>query len=312
MSSLSDAAVGRLRDAIDIPDAGPRYQVHELLGRGGMGAVYRATDTTLGRDIALKVLTVAGDAPEIASRLAREARTIARLEHPGIVAVHDAGTLDDGRPYYVMRLVKGKRLSDFAKDAGRGDLLRVFLSVCDAVQYAHARGVVHRDVKPDNIMVGEFGEVLVLDWGVAKVSGETAAVSNHHGGSHGTADGMIVGTPGFMAPEQAAGGSASADERSDVYGLGVILRSILSPADSPRPLRAIAARASASEPADRYSGADALAEDIRHWLDGEPVSAYRERAFERIARIYNRNQGLILLLLAYAVIRVTILLWRGV
>ena len=311
MSSLSDAAVARLREAIDVPDPGPRYQVHELLGRGGMGAVYRATDTTLGRDVALKVLTVAGDAPEIASRLAKEARVLARLEHPGIVAVHDAGILEDGRPFYVMRLVQGKRLDDFARDARRGDKLRVFLSVCDAVQYAHARGVIHRDLKPDNIMVGEFGEVLVLDWGVAKVRGDTAILSPHTA-SQGTADGMIVGTPGFMAPEQAAGGAANADERSDVYGLGAILPSILAAGETSAPLAAIAAHAMAAAPSDRYPRADALAADVRQWLDGEPVSAYRERAFERVARIYNRNQGLILLLLAYAVIRVTILIWRGV
>jgi serine/threonine protein kinase len=311
MSLLSDAAVARLREAVDVPDPGARYQVHELLGRGGMGAVYRATDTTLGRDIALKVLTVAGDAPEIASRLAKEARVLARLEHPGIVAVHDAGILEDGRPFYVMRLVQGKRLDDFARDARRGDKLRVFLSVCDAVQYAHAREVIHRDLKPDNIMVGEFGEVLVLDWGVAKLRGGTPVVSPHNV-SQGTADGMIVGTPGFMAPEQAAGGAANADERSDVYGLGAILSSILAGSETSAPLAAIAARATAAEPSDRYPRADALAADIRQWLDGEPVSAYRERAFERVARIYNRNQGLILLLLAYAVIRVTILLWRGV
>jgi serine/threonine protein kinase len=311
MSLLSDAAVARLREAIDVPDPGPRYQVHELLGRGGMGAVYRATDTTLGRDVALKVLTVAGDAPEIASRLAKEARVLARLEHPGIVAVHDAGILEDGRPFYVMRLVQGKRLDDFARDARRGDKLRVFLSVCDAVQYAHARGVIHRDLKPDNIMVGEFGEVLVLDWGVAKLRGGTPVLPPHDV-SQGTADGMIVGTPGFMAPEQAAGGAANADERSDVYGLGAILSSILAGSETSAPLAAIAARATAAEPSDRYPRADALAADIRQWLDGEPVSAYRERAFERVARIYNRNQGLILLLLAYAVIRVTILLWRGV
>jgi serine/threonine protein kinase len=310
--ALSDAAVARLQEAVDVPDAGARYEIHELLGRGGMGAVYRATDTTLCRDVALKVLTAAGDAPGIASRLATEARVLARLEHPGIVAVHDAGILEDGRPYYVMRLVKGKRLDDYARNAGRGDLLRVFLSVCDAVQYAHTRGVIHRDLKPGNIMVGEFGEVLVLDWGVARVQGEARLAPPHDGGSTGTADGMIVGTPGFMAPEQAAGGSANADERSDVYGLGAILGSLLSTTDQARPLAAIAARAAAADPSARYSGADAIAADIRHWLDGEPVSAYRERAFERIARIYHRNQGLILLLAAYALIRLIILLWRGV
>ena len=311
MTSLSDAAVARLRETIDLPDPGTRYEIHELLGRGGMGAVYRATDTTLGRDVALKVLTVSGDSPDIAARLAQEARVLARLEHPGIVAVHDAGTLGDGRPYYVMRLVNGRRLDHYARDAGRGDLLRAFLSVCDAVEYAHARGVIHRDLKPANIMIGEFGEVLVLDWGVAKVRGETRHSLAHPGAADTTADGLVVGTPGFMAPEQAAGGAVNADERSDVYGLGAVLAAIIQPAPPP-PLSAIVAKATAAAPADRYSSAEALAADLRHWLDGEQVSAYRERAFERIARVYRRNQALILLLATYAVIRVTILLWRGV
>ena len=312
---LSDAAVSRLREVIDIPDAGDRYVIHELLGRGGMGAVYRASDTTLERDVAIKVMTAAVDSPEMGTRLAREARVLARLEHPGIVTVHDAGVLSDGRPFYVMRFVEGKRLDQYAETAGRGDLMRVFLRICDAVQYAHARGVIHRDLTPANIMVGEFGEVLVLDWGVAKVKGtSTVSGASESRASAFTADGVMVGTQGFMAPEQASGGAATADARSDVYGLGAILRFVLakSPGDSPKPVAAIARRATEADPSERYQSAELLAADVRHWLDGEPVSAYREPAFERIARLYHRNQALILLLLAYAVIRVAILLWRGI
>jgi serine/threonine protein kinase len=311
VTSLSDASVRRLQEVVDLPDPGPRYMIHELLGRGGMGAVYRATDTTLEREVALKVLTTGSDSPEIASRLAREAKVLARLEHPGIVAVHDAGTLQDGRPFYVMRLVQGRRLDDYARETGRGDLLRVFLRICDAVAYAHARGVIHRDLNPANVMVGEFGDVLVLDWGVAKVAGEATLRGRVPPTSNvTTADGLVVGTPGFMPPEQASGAAATADARSDVYGLGAILSFVAGLA--PRPLAAIANRATASNPEDRYQTVDALAADVRHWLDGERVGAYRERALERIGRIYRRNQTLILLLLAYAVMRVTILLWRGV
>ena len=315
MKSLSDAALERLRKTIDRPRAGDRYVVHELLGRGGMGAVYRAYDVVLGRDVALKVLASEAEAPSVAARMAREAKVLARLEHPGIVAVHDAGMLDDGRPFYVMRLVRGRQLYDYASAAGRGELLRVFIRICDAVAYAHARHVIHRDLTPANVMVGEFGEVLVLDWGVAKVAGDAGTPTSETIGRPGTTgEGVVLGTPGFMAPEQAAGAAAAADGRADVYGLGAILRFLVGAAGAavPRPLAAIIGRATAASPDARYAAVADLAEDVRHWLDGEQIAAYRENALERAARLYRRNQALILLLLAYAVVRVTILLWRGV
>ncbi len=299
--TLSDAAVGRLRATLEEPDAGPRYDVGSLLGRGGMGAVYRAHDRELDRDVALKVLTFEADGTTDGERLAREARLLARLEHPGIVTVHDRGTLGDGRPFYVMRLVRGVRLDLFAERAGRGELLRLFLRVCDAVAFAHARGIIHRDLKPGNIMVGEFGEALVLDWGIARALSEPAGD-------------LAAGTPGFMAPEQVAGLAGSLDARTDVFGLGAILRDLLRRSSDPvpRPLAAIIARATALDPAARYPGADRLADDLRRWLDGEKVEAHRESILEKAGRIYTRNQVLILLLLAYAIVRVTILLWRGV
>ena len=316
MNPLSDAAVERLRETIDHPRAGDRYAVHEMLGRGGMGAVYRAYDGVLGRDVALKVLSSEAEAPSVAERMGREAKVLARLEHPGIVAVHDAGVLDDGRPFYVMRLVRGRQLDEYASSAARGELFRVFLRICDAVAYAHARHVIHRDLKPANVMVGEFGEVLVLDWGVAKVAGDaltpgSAATSSRPGT---TGEGVVVGTPGFMAPEQATGASGAADARSDVYGLGAILRFLAAAAGTatPRPLAAIVGRAMAANPDARYVAVADLADDVRHWLDGERVAAYREGVRERAARLYKRNQALVLLLLAYAIVRVAILLWRGI
>src|SRR5688572_26836607 len=133
MKPLSDAALERLREAVDRPDAGERYEIHELLGRGGMGAVYRATDRVLQREVALKVLSTEVEQEDIARRVDREARLLAALEHPGIVAVHDAARLADGRPYYVMKLVRGRRLDEQGRITGRGQLLRLFLSVCDAV-----------------------------------------------------------------------------------------------------------------------------------------------------------------------------------
>lgn len=341
--SLSDAALRHLQRTLDVPDAGERYGVLGEIGRGGMGAVYRAMDHVLGREVALKVLAFHAD-DHLTDRLAREARVLARLEHPGIVAVHDVGVLADGRPFYVMRLVRGTNLAQHAVGRGRGELLRLFLQVCDAVAFAHARGVIHRDLTPRNVMIGEFGEVLVVDWGVARVLGvalddefsrqerpadsRPIAPDGGHALNHAerhthsapaepdarTRDGVIVGTPGYMPPEQAAGGTRDVDQRADVFGLGAILRDVLtvSGGDIPRPLAAIAARATAPLPADRYPTAAALAADVRRWLDAEPVEAYRENAWERATRFYGRNRALILLLLTYAVVRVTILLWRGV
>jgi eukaryotic-like serine/threonine-protein kinase len=311
---LSDAAVARLREAVDRPDAGDRYAVHELLGRGGMGAVYRASDQLLKRDVALKVLTTELEQDDIARRLQREARVLAALDHPGIVAIHDAGILEDGRPFYVMRLVRGRRLDEQARDESLGERLRRFLSVCDAVSFAHSRGVIHRDLKPANVMVGEFGEVLVLDWGVAKLSGEEKAstASGFGEGVDGiTGDGIAVGTPGFMAPEQSAGGQ-TVDVRADVFALGAILRDLAGAEKAPAPLRAISARATETHAQDRYASVDALAADVRAWLDGKPVSAYEESLLEKALRFYRRNSALIVLLLAYLAVRLFILWWRGV
>ncbi len=298
--SLSDSAMHRLRASLEQPEMGPRFAVGPLLGRGGMGAVYRAHDRELDRDVAIKVLALDAGGAEGDSRIAREAQLLAQLEHPGIVAVYDRGTLADGRAYYVMRLVRGERLDQYASRAGQGELLRVFLRICDAVAFAHARGILHRDLKPGNVMIGEFGEALVLDWGIAtnlRVAEPREA----------------AGTPGFMAPEQAIG-DAAMDARVDVYGLGAILREIVRASSPrvPRPLAAIVARATAADPSARYAAAQDLAQDVRRWLDSEPVSAYREGLVERAGRIYRRNQVLILLLLAYAVVRVAIFVWRGI
>lgn len=334
MTSLSDAAVRHLQRTLDRPDAGARYEVREEVGRGGMGLVYLAHDHDLGRDVALKALAFEGDAAHLADRLWREARVLARLEHPGIVAVHDVGVLADGRPFYVMRLVRGTNLAQHAATLGRGEVLRLFVQVCDAIAFAHARGVIHRDLTPRNVMVGEYGEVLVVDWGVARLlesfegAPPPAEADPAYTPADRTHDGMVIGTPGYMPPEQAAGGARDADQRADVFGLGAILREILQSAQAstnarasdpgpaaahlPRPLAAIVARATAPSPADRYPSASALAADVRRWLDNDTVEAYRESLFERAVRLYARNRPLIWLLVAYAVVRATILIWRGV
>jgi serine/threonine protein kinase len=183
----------RLRRAADSPEtAGTPYTILEELGRGGMGTVYRALDATLDREVALKVSTLGPADPDEAERMRREARVMARLEHPGIVPVHDAGQLPDGRRYYAMRLVRGERLDAWARGASLSDRLGAFRKICDAVAFAHAHGVVHRDLKPENVMIGSFGEVLVLDWSVARRREEPAEPP-----------GTVVGTRSYMAPEQA-------------------------------------------------------------------------------------------------------------
>jgi len=304
MKSLSDATLDHLRAVVDRPDlAGTRYEVVEPIASGGMGTVYRARDRELEREVALKV--VRGPAPEgpMAERLRQEARTLARLEHPGLVPVHDVGTLPDGRPYYVMRLVRGVRLDEHLRGAvSQAERLRLFLRICEPVAFAHAQGIVHRDLKPANIMVGPYGEVLVLDWGIAKVLG---AASGDQG--------MGLGTHGFMAPEQASadGALAPVDQRADVYALGAILGEMWRGMETPpaRPIAAIRAQAMAEAPDARYARVTDLAADVSRFLDGLRVTAYRESPLERVGRLAKRHRTAIGLVAAYLLMRMALLLF---
>jgi serine/threonine protein kinase len=294
MQELTDHNVARLRRILDEPDlAGTRYQPVRELARGGMGVVWEAEDNELGRKIALKILPF-GDSQLSAQSedlLRREARILASLEHPGIVPVHDVGTLPDGRVFYAMKLVQGRCLDQAVSGLTRSDRLRLFQRICEPVAFAHSRGVIHRDLKPENVMVGEFGEVLVMDWGVAKLA-------------VGSAETGVIGTPHYMAPEQAAGNNDSVNERSDVYGLGGILQFLLAGQEVPKPLAAICAKALAADPKSRYASAAELAVDVGRFLEGEPVTAYRENPLETAMRWTARHQTLVLLLLAYLVMRV--------
>jgi len=216
------------------------------------------------------------------------------------VPVHDVGTLADGRPFYVMKRVRGERLDVHARGGvPRAELLRAFRQVCDAVAFAHAAGVVHRDLKPQNVMVGRFGEVLVLDWGVAAVAADSSAIEA----------GAVVGTPGFMAPEQAAGAS-HVDRRADVFALGGLLHGLLD-APPPRPLAAVVQRAQASRPDDRYDAVEALQADVRRYLDGLAVSAYAEPLAERLRRVVDRYRVPIGLVAAYMIMRLALIAWSS-
>ncbi len=325
MKWLSDAALDRLRAAADLPDlSGTDYVLVNKLGEGGMGGVYRVQDTTLGRQVALKVIRVVDSSGEFAARLLREAKIIAQLEHPGIVPVHDVGRLPDGRVFYTMKLVQGHRLDQQTADLGGGVLerLRTFQKICEAVAFAHAHNVLHRDLKPQNIMVGRFGEVLVMDWGLAKLLNVETPADAEEGaqiGTHeertsetGTAHGAVLGTPGYMAPEQARGDVAAVGPRSDVYSLGAVLKFLLESSGSmPKALAAIAGKATAEDLDRRYSSVQELADDIAHYLDGLPVSAYPEGTITRAWRWGVKNRAWILLILAYLVMRALFILWRA-
>jgi serine/threonine protein kinase len=277
-----------------------------------MGTVYLAEDTELDRHVAIKVLNTPEVTDDLRNRMIREAQIIARLEHPGIVPVHDAGTLPDGRIYYAMKFVRGSRLDEYAaQGASLRDRLRKFQAVCDAVAFAHAHGVIHRDLKPQNIMIGSFGEVLVLDWGVAKIKPQIDADERRSIGVHPrqsaaeTLDGTVVGTKDYMSPEQARGEIDQLDERADIYSLGAVLHFLLK--DQPKVSKAAAAicsKAMAGEKESRYASASELSADIGRLLDAEPVTAYRENALEKVGRWVSKNRFLVLLVLAYLLMRI--------
>ena len=216
-----------------------RFEVHGEIGRGGMGAVLRGHDPALDRDLALKVLLDGRrhDA-EALRRFHEEARIGGRLQHPGLVPVYELGAEADGRPFFAMKLVDGRTLSALLKArASPADdqprFLTVFEQVCQAVAYAHASGIIHRDLKPTNVMVGAFGEVQVMDWGLAKALNGPPASSTTPpslapaGRDDESHEGAVLGTPAYMPPEQARGDLEKVGRRADVFGLGGILCEIL-------------------------------------------------------------------------------------
>jgi serine/threonine protein kinase len=274
MRFLSDDVVARLRDVTEQPElTGSRYELVRELGRGGMGVVYEVRDRVLERNVAMKVVD---------EEWRSEARVIAALEHPGIVPVHDAGDLPDGRFYYTMKLVRGERLDAWVRGGhALTERLRLFVRICEPLAFAHSKHVVHRDLKPENVMVGEFGAVLVMDWGVS----------------------TIAGTPGYMPPEP------HRDARSDVYALGAILRFLLPAGPAPRPLRAVIARAMNAEPALRFADAGEIGDEVLRFLDGQPVRSYRENVFEGMGRWIARNRVVVTLVVAYLVMRVIVFFW---
>ncbi len=342
MPWLSDNLLRRLQNVTDTPDlSATKYRLLEKFAAGGMGTIYLAEDTQLQRRVALKVLHTPDSSGALAERMLREARIIARLEHPGIVPVHDVGELHDGRVFYVMKFVQGRRLDEYARQERElPKRLRLFQKICEAVAFAHSHGVLHRDLKPENIMVGAFGEVLVMDWGLAKVLEQSVkdedgklwmvdgfASNAQPATSNQTQHGTIMGTPAYMSPEQRRGAIEQIDQRSDVFALGVILSFLLNTEAAglssngenhslksqgaprtrvPKQLRAIYAKATATDKTQRYETAQALAADVERFLNGLAVSSYAENAFEKLWRWIRKFQFMILLVLVYLLVRVVL------
>jgi WD40 repeat protein/serine/threonine protein kinase len=328
----------------DMPGA-LRYRVLRPHAKGGLGEVFVAEDTELRREVALKEIRAErADDPASRGRFLLEAEVNGRLEHPGIVPVYGLGQHANGRPYYAMRLIQGETGKDaiarfHATDQRRADpgerslalrqLLSRFVAVCNVIAYAHSRGVLHRDVKPANVMLGKYGETLVVDWGLAKVVGRPDAASADgevtlrpvSAGEVLTQAGAALGTPAYMAPEQAAGRLDQLGPASDIYGLGATLYCLLTgqppfrgedagdllqrvmkgmwlpprqvKPEVPAALDAICRKAMALRPEDRYGSALALAADVEHWLADEPVSAWPEPLAVKARRWLGRHRTLV-------------------
>jgi serine/threonine-protein kinase len=315
---------------------GLRYRILRPHAQGGLGVVSVAIDTEVGREVAFKEIQVRyAEDLTLRGRFVREAEITGGLEHPGIVPVYGLGRYSDGRPYYAMRFIRGESLQEAIKKLHTGDagytlrgLLTRFVAACNAVAYAHSRGVIHRDLKPSNVMLGPYGETLVVDWGLAKVigrettdgdGGSELTLQPPSGDGSPTRAGAALGTPAFMSPEQARGEVTELRPATDVYSLGATLYAILTGrppvqgrdtadvlervrlGDWPRPrqvnsrlplaLDAVCQKAMALRSADRYSSPLTLSADVDHWLADEPVRAYSASLTERAARWARKHRA---------------------
>src|SRR2546421_6258063 len=319
------------------PETKGRYQVRREFGRGGMSVVYLAHDAHIGRDVALKQLLPAameqmadasgGDTSAPWARFVREARITGMLEHPGIVPVYEIGRRDAGPLYYTQKLIRGRTLSEELRRCATAEerlrTLPPFVNLCHAIAYAHRRGVIHRDIKPDNVMVGEFGETVVLDWGLAKPKGHADHAllrKMQEEEVQETQEGMVLGTPAYMSPEQACGAISDVDEKSDVWSLGAVLYQVLTGLppftgktamdvivkvnsqpvvpvrelnkEAPRELAAVCEKALRKKKQERYKDAKVLADEVLAWQNGARVAAYAYASVELLRRLVARNKKL--------------------
>jgi len=315
-----------------------KYNIKDELGRGGMGTVYSAEDLSLDRRIALKTGIGSPNDSKV-RRFIREAKITAKLEHPNIIPVHDHGINSKGEYYFTMKQVKGEELKEILDKLAKGKRsycaeytlnkqLQIFNKILDGVGFAHSKGIIHRDLKPANIMVGEFGEVQIMDWGLAKDKSAEDIIADGEIESTEkglTMDGAVMGSPGFMAPEQADGRIEDVDEQSDIWSLGAILYNMLSfknpvegksvrdivtktalgkiihlnkrlkaskKTDVPKELESIAMKALSPEKEDRYQSATDFKQDINSHLENRPVSAHRHSLVQRISKWAQRHPTL--------------------
>ena len=316
-----------------------KYRFIRSIGRGGMKMVLQMKDLDATRDVAMAVLPEATTRPrEDLTRFLQEARITASLEHPNIVPVHEIGVDSTGAPYYTMKLLRGKTLAALINDLAEGDetfrsgyntirLLRIFLKICSGVAFAHSKGVIHLDLKPENVQVGDFGEVLIMDWGLAKVrehrsvgkKQEFEAEIPDTGFGSGTLDGIMKGTPGYMAPEQAAGKNSLKDERTDIYSLGAILYSLMTWKDPleektvkerieatlngriippsirapereiPAGVEAVIRKAMSLNPDDRYQSTTELRNEVNAFIGGYATLAEKASFAKKMILFFRRH-----------------------
>jgi serine/threonine-protein kinase len=288
-----------------------RYRIIGLLGRGGMGEVYRADDLELGQAVSLKFLPRSlAETPGALERFRAEVRNARQISHPNVCRVYDIGEIQ-GLHFLTMEFVDGEDLATLLRRIGRlpaSKANEVGSQLCTGIAAAHDKGVLHRDLKPANIMIGPFGQLLVLDWGLARPGSDPG-----RGLTQRSDPGRPVthsGTEGYVAPEQARG---ILDARSDVYALGAILDGLTGDSGSRllRPLRSVIDRAREPEPEARYQDVASLAADVRRFVDGAAVTAHRENLLERTRRVAWAYRTPIALVLAYLAMRGLLLFWRA-